>query len=263
MSPPWVNALGRHSRGSRPRCVALVDGTRAAVSESLTKLISLPDVTVDATDFWMPQGKPVKRTAGWDVGPCREARIERDVGFLSKANGDLLKTWWLSVREGANTPNWDLAATCTILGHQGLLLVEAKAHGNELSTAGKALRGTSNGWKNHERIAQAIDEARAGLNVATQSEWSLSPDSHYQLANRFAWAWKVAELGIPVVLIYLGFLNSRDMAGDGPLFLSHQDWDATVREHAANTVPDECWDKPIRINDVQLYPLIRSTKHAF
>jgi crotonobetainyl-CoA:carnitine CoA-transferase CaiB-like acyl-CoA transferase len=31
--------------------------------------------------------------------------------------------------------------------------------------------------------------------------WSLSVDSHYQICNRFAWAWKIASLGVPVVLI--------------------------------------------------------------
>ena len=42
--------------------------------------------------------------------------------------------------------------------------------------------------------------ARNGLSAATGLQWGLSRDDHYQLSNRFAWCWKLATLGIPVVL---------------------------------------------------------------
>jgi hypothetical protein len=41
--------------------------------------------------------------------------------------------------------------------------------------------------------------------------WTLSRDSHYQLTNRFAWAWKLASMGVPVVLGYLGFQGAAEM----------------------------------------------------
>jgi hypothetical protein len=44
-----------------------------------------------------------------------------------------LKRWWLSVpSNNPRTPNWDIASTCTIEGKTGILLIEAKAHDQEL-----------------------------------------------------------------------------------------------------------------------------------
>ena len=120
------------------------------------------------------------------------------------------------------TPNWDIASTCTIKGQRGLLLVEAKAHSAELGesdSCGSRNRG------NHERIRWAITEAAAGLQTATGSSWILSPDGHYQLSNRFAWSWKLASLGIPVVLLYLGFLNAEEMTDRGQVFGSAGQWE--------------------------------------
>ena len=103
----------------------------------------------------------------------------------------------------------DIASACEIEGKSGLLLVEAKAHENELSYSGKSSPGVSvNSQGNHQQIGQAIAEANAGLELAAGNPWGISRDSHYQLSNRFAWAWKLASLGVPVVLVYLGFLNA-------------------------------------------------------
>ena len=59
--------------------------------------------------------------------------------------------------------------------------------------------------------------------------WHLSRDTHYQLTNRFAWAWTIAMLGVPVVLIYLGFLQANDMRDEGAPFVSAADWDRLKR----------------------------------
>lgn len=258
MRPDWTQALGKHSRGSRPRCIALVDGTRELVSASLTELIELPDTVVNPADFWMPSGKPVARPSGWDDTLVREARLDHVARLLPATIRLVLKDWWLAVARGANTPNWDLASTCTIRGRQGLLLVEAKAHGNELSAAGKSLPTSANGWKNHEQIAMAIAGANSALKHATSGDWSLSRDDSYQLSNRFAWAWKIVSLGVPVVLLYLGFLRAEEMAGNGTPFRTHHDWDNALRDHATGVVDATCWNTPIELGDVPLYPLIRS-----
>ena len=39
----------------------------------------------------------------------------------------------------------------------------------------------------------------------------ISRDRCYQFSNRIAFAWKLVSLGIPVVLVYLGFLNDPGM----------------------------------------------------
>ena len=162
METAWWLVLDK-DRGSRPRCVLLADGTRHDVAARLTDLVGLPDVTVSANDFWMPRGKPVWTSEGWSKRPSVEARLDRDVGFLGPEVRQQLRDWWLKVVRGANTPNWDVATTCKIEGRNGLLLMEAKAHSNELSNAGKSTPRNENGWKNHERIGSAIEQARAGL----------------------------------------------------------------------------------------------------
>jgi hypothetical protein len=136
----------------------------------------------------------------------------------------------------ANTPNWDLATTCTMHGRPGLMLVEAKAHDRELKAAGHGVRRLENAV----RIQAAISEANDGLKQCG-GQWHLSCDSHYQLANRFAWGWKLASLGVPVVLVYLGFLQAAEMSDQGSPFDSHEDWEAAVRAHSRGVLPEGVW----------------------
>ncbi len=257
METTWLHALGKDQRGSRPRCVLLVDATRHAVAARLTDLVGLANVTVSPNHFWMPRGKPVRMGRGWDKKPAAEARVDRDDGFVGPEVQRHLRDWWLSVVPRANTPNWDVASACEIEGKEGLLLVEAKAHGNELSKAGKGKKKsfTENQWKNHERIGSAIEQANVGLGSVTQGTWRLSRDHHYQLANRFAWSWKLAVLGVPVVLLYLGFLNAEEMKAP---FRTEDDWACALKDHARGIVDDSCWGNRLDVNGTPFWPLIRS-----
>ena len=80
----------------------------------------------------------------------------------------------------------------------------------------------------------------------------------YQLCNRFAWSWKIASLGVPVVLIYLGFLNAREMLDQGEPFTNHAAWEACLRDHAKSIVHEEAWGKRFQINGVPAWFLIKS-----
>ena len=51
-------------------------------------------------------------------------------------------------------------SSCTIEGVEGLILVEAKAHGTELKSDGKS----PGDKENHEQIGAAINEANTALN---------------------------------------------------------------------------------------------------
>ena len=125
-----------------------------------------------------------------------------------------LQSWWLAHRVGANTPNWDLAATATIEGRKGLILAEAKANVPELGEAGKSLgdKASERSSENHARIGQAIAEAQTALSSVLEGV-NISRGSHYQLANRVAFMWKLASLGIPTVLVYLGFTGDEGHQG--------------------------------------------------
>ena len=263
MDSTWWQALGKDNRGSRPRCISLIDASSETTASRLTDLIGLEDVSIASSNVWMPRGKPVKRGTSWDLRSASEARLDRDPGFVPPEIQQILRDWWLAVAPRANTPNWDLASTCTVDGKRGLLLVEAKAHANELSIAGKSLPSTDNGWKNHESIALAIAEANAELERVTTTSWSLSRDHHYQLSNRFAWAWKLVSLGVPVILVYLGFLDAEEMRDVGTPFRTSDDWITALTHHAVGTVDNSCWEQQLDFSGVPLRALIRTWKQPF
>ena len=143
----WAKQLGKDQRGSRPRCVLLVDGGGEEVAARLTRLVGVDGVTISGDDVWMPGGKPVQREDGsWDATVAEEVELDKPNDLLPLGIRERLGNWWLAVSENdPRTPNWDIASTCTVGGRKGLLLVEAKAHWNEVArgpqvgeTAGEA-----------------------------------------------------------------------------------------------------------------------------
>lgn len=257
----WLDALPRHQRrGSRPRCLRFVEGDREDVAGRLTAMVGLANVMVGEDDFWMPWGLPRPIGDGdWDLSPTWEAKLEKDEGFLLPEHRESITRWWLEVVTRANTPNWDIASTCRIDGKQGVLLVEAKAHDGELSSSGKGIPTTLDGVKNDEKIGAAIKQASAELN-RIKPGWSLSRDSHYQLCNRFAWSWKLAQLGVPVILVYLGFLHAHEMDDRGEPFASHEAWVHAAKLDSCEFVPRSIWDNCLMVNDTPMWTLIRSAE---
>ena len=260
----WWKQLDK-KRGSRPRCVLLMDGSREDVAERLTNLVDIEGVCVSPDDEWMPYGKPVLTEDGsLDLRPTEEARLDKPNEFVGPDVRQSLREWWLAVYSGnTQTPNWDVASTCTIRGKKGLLLVEAKAHSNELSESGKSTPTSTSSINNHNQIGLAIAEASAGLECASGTPWTISHDSHYQLSNRFAWSWKLASLDVPVVLLYLGFLNACDMSDQGCIFLSRADWERTLKSHSQGVVPEACWGKWLDISGTPMIPIIRAFDQPF
>jgi len=237
-------------RGSKPRCHWLTHGTKSQVAKRLTDLVN-PWGCVTSDDNWMPQGFECVEEAQLDKAPLL---LPPDVRWK-------LQRWWLAVH--ATTPNWDIASTCCIEGHPGLLLVEAKAHKAELTKeeTGKtcAEEMSEDGQRNHDQIGRAIKEADASLNAVLASwNWNLSRDSHYQMSNRFAWAWKLADLKVPVILVYLGFLNASEMQDRGEPFADSSDWEEIIRLHSQNVVPGEAWNERWLVRGTPLIPLIMS-----
>lgn len=229
------------------RCLMLTSFPREEVARVLTDLMH-PFAFVTPSDSWMPGGF---------ANPA-EGKLGDTAGFLGEDQREELMQWWLQVRPHANVPNWDLVSTCvTSENTRGLLLVEAKAHEHELGTGGKTLPATPNGFRNHERIGAAVLEANTALN-AVMPGWSLTRDSHYQLCNRFAWARKLGNIGMPVFLVYLGFLGALEM---GPrYFKTGEQWRQALLAHSASVVPPETWGQQIIVGSVPLTALIRSAR---
>lgn len=239
----------REFKGSRLRCLQLTSLHDEEVARFLTGLIT-PHGEIDPDDIWRPRGMPIPGEVDWQT----------TVEFLSKAQRREAIDWWLSARHGnSRTPNWDLVSTCTMPdGRKGLLLVEAKAHPGELQKRDECKAGV----ENRPQIERAVAEAQQQLNHA-RSGWALDAHLHYQLSNRFAWAWKIASMGIPVILVYLGFLNATEMITDTrAVFRSRDEWERRLREYSRNVVPPSVWNDTVPVNRTPLTALIRAAEVA-
>jgi hypothetical protein len=240
-------------RGSKPRCHLLTHGSSEAVAARLTALVA-PLAKVLPSDRWMPQGFEC----------CDEATLPEAERLLPSDVRSELKRWWLvAASNNTRTPNWDVASTCTIENKFGIVLIEAKAHDQELireETGRKNIEAPVSGSarRNLMRIDWAIRDASAALADDTQLAWALSRDWNYQMSNRFAWAWKLTDLGIPVVLVYLGFLGASEMSDLGKPFVDAADWQNVVKRHSQALFPATVWDQRWRCGGQAFIPLIRS-----
>jgi len=233
-------------RGSRKH---ILDWTaRESFLTELEHLLAPCPVQFSAKTKFMPKG----------VKAPTEARIERFGKFWLPGNPawKAIKDWWLSYKGAANTPNWDIAVGCEIEDHQGLVLVEAKANWPELGTGGKSIaeNASDNSRANHARIGAAIEEACVGWRLLDDRVF-ISRDSHYQLANRLAFTWKLASLGIPVVLLYIGF-TGKD--GIRKPFADDANWQDAFGKYTENTVPIELFDKRLEVESTPMWLISRS-----
>ncbi len=79
------------------------------------------------------------------------------------------------------------------------------------------------------------------------------------MSNRFAWAWKLADLGMPVVLVYLGFLRACEMSDDKcKPFTDAADWETVVKRHSQALFAAEVWGQRWTCGGQPFIPLIRS-----
>jgi hypothetical protein len=210
-----------------------------------------------------PTGRVLPTGAG--LYGAREARLE---SFLPPRLGNELRKWWLASPRGANTPNWDLAAEGSLNGNPALVLIEAKANTKELAASGKprprsridtkssALVDPSDAsWRNHARIGAALSEADASLNDIAPG-FRVDRDSHYQFSNRIAFTWKLASLGLPTVLIYLGFTGDSGITDAGPMLADEGHWRTLMNRHVTGRLPSTALDRWIPAGDAQFYVTI-------
>lgn len=243
----------RERRGSKPRCHLLTHGSPDAVAARLTALAA-PFASVAPTDCWMPEG----------FDHTDEATLP-EAERLLPANVRLeLRRWWLvAAMNTARTPNWDVASTCSVDGKPGIVLIEAKAHDQELikeETGRKTIEApvSGNARRNLLRIDWALRDASAALAEDTGLPWALSRDWNYQMSNRFAWAWKLADLGVPTVLIYLGFLNATEVTDQGTPFGNDTQWQDVVHGHSQALFPAAAWGRRWTCGGQPFVPLVRS-----
>jgi hypothetical protein len=233
-------------KGSKKAVVKLVKSSNFLMT--INDLLKPTKAEIAVYDNWMPKSKHYDK----------EAELNDFLKYnFSPELGKEITDWWLF--KDATTPNWDLISTCTINGKRGLVLVEAKAHVDELKDDSKRTpSGSDNSQKNHESIAEAIAEANAGINKVFTNV-TLSRDTCYQLSNRIAHAWWLANRGIPVVLVYLGFLDCTDMKnGTNKLFQIDEDWQNCFQENAKIIGADVLIDQEVNCGASSFKMICRS-----
>lgn len=214
--------------------------------------ISSINQMLQPSEFFVPQSG-MRMPTGWD-NP-EEARFgKHSGGLIDPALDTQLLDWWLVNHRGANIPNWDLA--CQALHHgnrTGLVLVEAKAYVREF-TEGAQGHGSGN-EQNATQITAAIKEAAIDLARHTPGV-KISSKAWYQFSNRIAWAWKLASLGMPTALVYLGFTNDERIALD-PL-KGDDHWRDVIISNTEHIFPAALWDRPLDVRGTPLWFLLRS-----
>lgn len=192
--------MGETFRGSRKHLLDLLDSP--SYPSGLQAILAPAGIVLTAQDARHPRGHA--DAAEWEL-----PRFCQDSPFSANAAAAFIG-WW--VRYDGTLPTWDLISTCTIGGRPGILLVEAKAHESELDQRGKVLTGgapSDRSTKNHELIGRCIDEVCETMRAGADRCIAISARTHYQLSNRVAWAWRLAQHGVPVCLFYLGFIGDR------------------------------------------------------
>lgn len=160
-----------------------------------------------------------------------------------------LKEWWLVDFDGnPRMPQPDLVSTCKIEGKRGLLLIQVQKRDDSYFSEGKKERESTN-MPNHKNIGTRLIETNGRLKSKTNLTFRLSRDSYYQLSNRFAWTWKLAHLGIPVVLVYLGFTNPKNIKNKiKDVYLNHGAFiDSITKGDPAEIVDPSAWDKKFEV----------------
>jgi hypothetical protein len=210
-------------------------------------MIKVTGAVVTAGDSWKPLGTGESPRES-------EARLSWGPKVLPEVDWEGLCKWWLVNQRRANTPNWDFASTCTLAERKGLVLIEAKAHAAELHAAGKPTSAQEASKENHDQIKLAIASARKALRELGCNV-NITIDRNYQLSNRIAFAWKLASLGVPVVLVYLGFTGDEGMRK--PL-RSSEDWFNALSEHANDVFPLPVTDRRIDCKAAPFWVLART-----
>ncbi len=230
-----------HFRGNRKNMADFVDSP--SFIKDLNEMIKSTGAKVTEKDAKRP------------IYNYKEFRETGLTDYLKENYSEELATkylsWWNKTKSfNKKTNYWDLMSTCTIKGKKGILLVQTKSSATDLLTLGLGRLQDLYPYKpdneNDLSIKQAIAEANTGISKQV-SGIALTTLKCYQLSNRIANAWWLANNGIPAVLLYKGELN-----GQGPFykykktFNSDKDWQdqfiAKAKLIGADTIIDKWID---------------------
>ena len=181
--------------------------------------------------------------------PLQDDREFKGLEFLTDTR--ILEKWARFWPQSGNAQNWDAVGKAIIEGKEVWVLVEAKAHMEEVKSRCGAASPRSKA-----QITEALADVREYLGAARQplGHW-LEP--YYQFANRLAVLYFLEREGITAHLVNLYFYGERERAGwQCPKSVS--EWERIVREEEAwlGIAPDNSLMKMVHHVFVPVNPLV-------
>lgn len=219
-------------KGSKKHILDLIDSNDFI--DTLNTILLPYNAIVTDKKTVQPKGKNDVSEYGLQTYIDKHKLAER-FPSLKDVNSDFNK-WWKP--SGGKAPTWDMISLCQLDRKDAILLVEAKAHKSEFNRSPKQsskVKSYIGSETNLTNIEAKIKEACENLNT-TKSGFKISIDSNYQLCNRVVFAWRLNQLKVPVVLLYLGFTGD-DYFKD--LFKDDSQWEGKFNKYIAGVVPKE------------------------
>lgn len=238
-------------RGSRKHVLDLLETLHW--QNTLTQVIGINELRVPTQPFQIPVGYESAAETDLDEYVCNLRHGTWPEAEISLNQG----AWWAP--NGGRRPQMDLICRIKIGNRDGLLFVEAKAHEGELDWGGKQLAddATEGSIANHENIQRQVTLANTALNELCGPGFNLSINSHYQFVNRLTYLWKLASVGIPVVLLYLGFTKDRYFNND--FLRDDRHWQRLMGGYMQGIAPQGFPEKKIILpNGASIQMLVRS-----
>lgn len=173
--------------------------------------------------------RAIERVTGGQVLDWLDFRFNRNKKFLDVewqgldflSDAQSVKAAWRSFwPQSGNVQNWDAVRWLRIGEHRELLLVEAKAHINELrSSCTASERGGL------PTIKSALDAAKDSFGADTNRNWLIP---YYQYCNRLAVLHFLMKHKVPARLIFVYFSGDANPNASCPQ--TEAEWEGPLRE---------------------------------
>jgi len=133
--------------------------------------------------------------ASWPDAELKGLEFLKDNEFLQSE----WKKFWPTQ---GGVPNWDAVGwLIDMSGKREVLLVEAKAHAEELKSDCQAISA-----KSKEKIDAAFKEVKNELDIACDNDWK---KEYYQFANRLATLYFLEKHGVAAHLVFIYFMGDK------------------------------------------------------
>ena len=238
--------------GSRKKILDLIESP--TYLKDINAMIKSAKAKVESTDKFLPLSKNKPKKPNLNNFLAANYSKEMSAEFLN---------WWLKhPGPSAITPMFDIISTCTIDGKKGILLVEGRVNTGELfyNSIKKILSNlhTDNVMANQVSVENAINEANTSISK-TVKDIKLSTENCYQLSSRITEAWWLASKGIPVVLLYVGFLNYEKLSyKTHKIFTTDAEWQDLFKKHTEKVGVDKLLEKSVNCGAASFTTIVRS-----